>query len=220
MVVLAVVLLAIWVTLAFTKLHALVFVLIVMAVGLAARQVTRLAAARRPKPSLLRQAISEQLTPDALTKRRMMIGTYGSAAVAPAAFQVAKQEGAALVVCFIRQVALSYKYEGGKKPDIDTDLAAQRTFARFLDIGHSAGVPVIPVYDTGPDAAELMAEAAAIYGVERVLIGTSRKGALYHLIKGYFQQSLEALLPPDVPVQVMAPDAAAEADAVGAHPIR
>ena len=71
-----------------------------------------------------------------------------------------------LVVCFIRQVSLSYKYESEQKLGLDTDLAAQRTFARF----------VIPVYDTGPDAAEVMAESAAMHGVSRVLIGTSRKG--------------------------------------------
>ena len=70
------------------------------------------------------------------------------------------------------------------------------------------GVPVMPVYDTGPDAALLIAENAAIYGCEKVFIGTSRQGALYHLIKGTFQRRLEALLPPEVPVEVIAPEEA------------
>ena len=105
-----------------------------------------------------------------------------------------------LVVCFIRQVNLSYKYEGEQKLTIDTDPAALRTFSRFLEAGHAAEVPVLPVYDTGTDAAELIAENAAIYGCDRVLIGTSRQGALYHLIKGHFQRRLEALLPPEIPV--------------------
>jgi hypothetical protein len=81
-----------------------------------------------------------------------------------------------LVVCFIRQVSLSYKYESEQKLGLDTDRAAQRTLARFLEFGHDNGVSVIPVYDTGPDAAEVMAESAAMHGVSRVLIGTSRKG--------------------------------------------
>ena len=63
----------------------------------------------------------------------------------------------------------------------------------------------MPIYDTGPDAAELMAENAAMYGCEQVLIGTSRQGALYHLIKGHFQGRLESLLPPEIPVHVLAP---------------
>ena len=120
--------------------------------------------------------------------------------------ETARRDDAALVVCFIRSVALSFKYEGERKLGIDTDLAAQKTFARFLDLAHDAGVPIIPVYDTGPDAAVLIAENAAIYGCERVLIGTSRKGMLYHLVKGHFQRHLESLLPPDVPVHVLSPE--------------
>jgi nucleotide-binding universal stress UspA family protein len=216
MVVLGVVLLAIWVTLAFTKPHALVFVLVVMAIGLSARYVTKHVAARRPKPTLLRQAVLEQLTPDAFARRKLLVGTYGSVGLAQAALRAAAEAGAALVVCFIRQVSLSYKYEAERPAGVDSDLAAQRTFARFLDMGHEAGVPVIPVYDAGPDAAELIAEHAAVYGCERVLIGTSRKGPLYHLIKGDFQQRLESLLPPDVGVEVMSPDAAADASTAAA----
>ena len=205
MLALGVLLVAIWITLAFTKLHALVFVCVVLVIGLMLRQVTRAAARRRPKPSLLRRAIMEQLEPQALVKRRVLLGTYGSEALAHTAIEVAKQLDAALVVCFIRQVSLSYKVEAEQQLTIDTDLAALKTFSRFLELGHDAGVPVIPVYDTGPDAAVLMAENAAAYACERVLIGTSRQGALYHLIKGHFQRRLEALLPPDIPVQVIAP---------------
>jgi amino acid transporter len=203
MVLLGVVLLAIWITLAFTKLHALVFVCIVLAVGLSARQANKWMGQRKaPKPSLLRQAIAEQLTQEALTGPKVLLGTYGSDALARPAIEEAKKNNEVLVVCFIREVALS-GFEGNLLT-IDTDLAALRVFAKFLDIGHELGVPILPVYDTGGDAAELMAENAAIYGCDKVLIGTSRHGALYHLFKGKFQQRLEALLPEDIPVQVIA----------------
>jgi hypothetical protein len=206
---LGILLLLIWVTLAFTKLHALAFVTIVMAVGLIARAVTKWYARRGgEKPSLLRQAILEQLSPEVAAGRKFLLGTYGSDALARAALRRCKEEHATLVVCFIRQVSLSYKYGLDRPLSIDTDLAAQKTFAKFLDMGHQMGVPVMPVYDTGQDAALLMAEAAAIYGCEKIFIGTSRQGALYHLIKGHFQQRLEALIPPDIAVEVLAPEAA------------
>ena len=213
MMMLGFVLLAIWVTLAFTKLHALIFVTVVMIIGLVARQITKYLATRKgERPSLLRQAIMEQLEPADLSKRRVLLGTYGSDVLAPAALAEAKRNDAALVVCFIRQVSLSYKYDEGSFT-LDTDIAALKTFARFLDMGHDIDVPVIPVYDTGSDAAVLLAENAATFGCERVLIGTSRQGALYHLIKGHFQTRLEALLPPDIPVQVIAPTAPPPAQA-------
>ena len=204
---LGVLLMLIWVTLAFTKLHALAFVTIVMAVGLAARALTKWYATRQgERPSLLRQAIMEQLSPDAAVSRKFLLGTYGSDALARAALRRCRETGASLVVCFIRQVSLSYHYGLDRPLSIDSDLAAQKTFAKFLDMGHEMGVAVLPVYDTGPDAALLMAENAAIYGCEKVFIGTSRQGALYHLIKGHFQQRLEALLPPELPVEVIAPE--------------
>lgn len=205
MLILGIILLAIWVTLAFVKHEALIFVCIVMAVGLAARQLTKWLATRKgPQPSLLKRAIVEQFPVDAMIMPKVMVGTYGSDALAPAAFAEAKAQAAALVVCFIRQVSLSYKYD--RALTIDSDLAAQRTFARYLDLGHQYGVPVLPIYDMGSDAAELMAENAAVYGVHRLLIGTSRNGALYHMIKGHFQGRLEALLPPDMKVEVIGAD--------------
>jgi amino acid transporter len=204
MMMLGFILLTIWVTLACTKLHALLFVTIVMLVGLSARRATRWWAARQGiKPSLLRQAIIEQLPPEALRRPKLLVGTYGSDAIAPAAFREASHAQATLVVCFIREVQLSYKHESQQKLTLETDVAAQRAFARYLELGHDAAVPVLPVYDTGPDAAVLMAENAALHACQKVLIGTSRRGAIHKIIKGSFQRKLEALLPRDVPVQVV-----------------
>ncbi|WP_428940043.1 APC family permease [Fontivita pretiosa] len=202
------VLLAIWATLAITKLHALAFVAIVMVVGLTARSATRWLARRAgAKPTLLEQAVREQLPADVWTRTKLLVGTYGSEALAPAALLEARNAGAVLVVCFIREVHLSYKYGSEPKLTLQTDVAAQRTFSRYLELAHAAGVPVLPVYDTGEDAAELLAENAAIYGCARVLIGTSRRGAVYHLIKGHFQRRLESLLPAEIAVQVILPAA-------------
>jgi amino acid transporter len=210
MVLLGMVLLAIWISLAFTKLHALLFVITVMVIGLTARALTKWLADRKgPRVSLLRQAISEQLTPEAMMKPKILLGTYGSEVLAPAALAEAKKTGSTLVVCFIRQVNLSYKYDE-KRLTIDSDLAALRTFSRILDAGHELGVSVLPIYDTGPDAAELIAENAAIYGCGEVLIGSSRQGVLYHLIKGTFQRRLESILPPEIPVKVLVPAPATE----------
>ncbi len=207
MALLGVLLLAIWVTLAFTKLHALAFVGIVMVVGLAARYATRAMQHRKgPKPSLLRQAIMEQITSEAMAKPKVLIGTYGSDLLASAALRQARERDATLVVCFVRQVTLSLFYDDGRRLTIDTDLAALKTFSKFLEMGHERGVTVLPVYEAGSDAAIAIAETAALYGCEKVFLGTSRQGALYHLIKGHFQRRLESLLPPDVKVEVLAPE--------------
>ncbi len=176
---------------------------IVLAVGLSLRQLTRYTAKRRPKPSLLRRAIIEQLTPEALARPRILLATAGSAAMADAAVELAAAEEAALVVCFIREVALNYKVALESRFTLDNDPAAQAMFADFLEKGHGLGVPIIPMYDTGTNAAEQLAELAAMNGVDRVLIGSSRRGALHHIIKGSFQRRIESLLPPEIHVQVL-----------------
>ena len=203
MLILGIVLLAIWVTLAFVKKEALLFVVIVMVVGLSGRALTKYLSQRKgPILSLLRTAVLEQLTPAAMEKPKLMLATYGSGALASGAFEVAKRENCTLVVCFIREVMLSIKYEN-EQLNIDSDLAAQKTFAHFLELGHQSGVAVLPIYDMGANAAELIAENAAIYGCSKVLIGSSRHGAIYHWVKGTFQKRLELVLPPEIPVEVM-----------------
>ncbi len=202
MVLLGVVLLSIWVTLAYVKQEALLFVCVVMVVGLVARALNKKLAVRKgPRPSLLRQAIMQQLGAGALNQSRILVGTYGSCALAERALARAKRAQATLVVCFIRSVRLRYSLD--RQLTMDTDIAALKTFAKFLDLAHGMGVPVLPIYDSGDNAAELLAEAAALTGCDRILIGTSRQGALYHLIKGHFQQQLEELLPPEIAVEVL-----------------
>lgn len=202
MILLGLLLLAIWITLACTKLSALRFVVIVVGTGLLARWATKWWAGRRgPRPSLLRQAIIEQLTPDAMARPKILVGTYGSDALATAAVQEASSRNASLIVCFVRQVSLSYKWD--EKMTMDTDLAAQKVFARYLQFGHEYQVPIIPVYDMGPDSAELMAEHAAVAGADEVIIGTSRRGKLHQVIRGSFQRQLESLLPREIRVHVV-----------------
>ena len=203
MALLAMLLIGIWVTLATTKIHALIFVTIVLAVGLILRRATQFHQARRPKPSLLRQSIVEQLSPDAMARPKILLATAGSDDLAEPALEIAKRENAALVVSFVRDVALNYRINAENVLALENDRAAQELFTDFLEHGHRAGVPIIPMYDTGNDAPVLIAEGAAINGVSKVLIGSSRRGALHTLIKGSFQRRLESLLPPDVPVQVI-----------------
>jgi len=211
MMLLGVVLLCMWVTLAYVKRQALVFVSIVMVIGLAARQLNKMLATRKgPRPSLLRQAIMHQLGGGALDRPRILVGTYGSDALARPAMTEARKSGATLVVCFVRSVRLSYNWR--RRLSMDSDIAALRVFARFLELGHEMGVPILPIYDSGDDATELLAEAAAVNGCDRILIGSSRKGAIYHFIKGDFQLRLEKLLPPEIRVEVLQSSGSTEAD--------
>ena len=130
MMVLGIVLLIIWVTLAFVKHEALIFVCIVMVVGLVARQLSRWLG-KRKGPS---RACFARRSWSSYRQRRCSSRRFCSARTARTRWRgrrcaVAKESDATLVVCFIRQVNLSYKYESDQKLTIETDLAALKAFA-------------------------------------------------------------------------------------------
>jgi nucleotide-binding universal stress UspA family protein len=196
---------SIWVTIAYDKTSATKFLGIVLVIGFGLRFATKYFAGRREKPSLLRQAIMDQLPPEALARPRIMVATAGSATLADTACEIAAHDDSALVVAFVREVALNYKMEAAVRTTLDTDPAAQALYVDYLEAGHKYGVPIIPAYDSGMNAAETIAELAALNGASKLIIGTSRRGALHQLIKGSFQKKIEDLLGDDVPVQVVAP---------------
>lgn len=204
------VLILILVTLCNEKRLGLAFVLCVMVIGLVLRQLTKKFGERdREKPSLLRQAIVEQLDDGAVGKPKVLIGTYGSTSLADQALSYCRQHDAALVVCFVRELSLNHRFDSVQgRLTIDTDPVALKTFSVFLAKGHEQGVPIVPAYDTGNDAATAMAETAALYGCDRILIGSSRKGTLHRLVKGTFQMRIEALLPSEIAVDVLQPQMA------------
>ena len=196
-------LVAIWITLATTKLHALIFVSIVMVLGLTARFITRRMGGPAAAPgTLLRRAILEQITAEALTGRKVLLATAGSAHMAEPALAYAKTIGASLVVAFVREVNLA-REAGSTMMTLDQDPTAQTMFGEFLVAGHKHGVTIIPMYDVGSDPAEQLAEAAAMEGVDEVLLGSSRRGLVHRMIKGSLQRRLETLLPREIRVHVL-----------------
>ncbi len=200
---LALLLVAIFITLAATRVYALVFIAIVVSIGLLTRWANQYVTSRKPKLSLFRQAIVDQITPDAWNRPRLLVATAGSSNLAEKAIQHAREQGATLVVSFVREVSLNFTAGVGERMNIDTDPAAQAMFVDFLELGAKNGVPIVPTYDVGPDAATLIAEAAAMNAVQEVLIGTSRRGRLHRIIRGSFQRKLESLLPPEITVRVI-----------------
>lgn len=200
---LGLILITIWITLATTKLHALIFVTVVLAAGLTARWITKRFAAQSTRADLLHEAVTHQLSPKVLAMPRVMLATAGGTHLVESALKYSRQQGAALVVAFIREVSLTPAGPSDDKMTIENDTAAQTLFAEALHAGSQSGVPVIPAYDAGHNPVELLAEQAAVWGVHEILIGSTRRSALHKLIKGSFQRKLESLLPPEIQVRVL-----------------
>jgi len=57
-------------------------------------------------------------------------------------------------------------------------------------MAHDLGVPVIPNYDTGPDAVELMAETAAMMGCDRLADRHQPAGRAVSLVQGFIPATI------------------------------
>jgi amino acid transporter len=58
-----------------------------------------------------------------------------------------------------------------------------------------AGVELVPIWTVSHSASEAIARAAATLGVDGVMVGVSRRSALYHLLRGHVVKGLASRLP-------------------------
>jgi len=204
MAMLGLLLLCIWITVGLTKLHALIFAGIVMILGLSARSLSWWWKTRRgTTEDPLKDAVARQPAKIDPAKPKLIVVTYGSLHFARQAMERACSEDAALVVCFLRDVALSYKYGGSGWFTIDTDMAARKTFAKYLELGFEMKVPVIPTYHAGHHTAEMLAKLVESTHSKIILLDPISKGRLRTFRRRRGRARLKAILPGDVKVEIL-----------------
>ncbi len=72
-----------------------------------------------------------------------------------------------------------------------------RTLRHAVLQSRGKGVEVIPIWTVSHNAAEAIAEAAKSLDVSSVMIGASRRSALYHMLRGHVLKGLTKKLPRD-----------------------
>jgi nucleotide-binding universal stress UspA family protein len=75
------------------------------------------------------------------------------------------------------------------------DAEGIETLSGAVDIGEEAGVTVVPVWTISYSAAEGIARAARDLRVDTVMMGVSRRNAIYHLLRGHVVNGLVRQLP-------------------------
>jgi nucleotide-binding universal stress UspA family protein len=87
---------------------------------------------------------------------------------------------------------------------LNNDKEAQGIFAGAKKVCDEAGVPMIPLYGVYDSPAELILDHAATLGAEAVLMGVSRRGALWKTLKGDVLQEVINFLPKSIPLLIHA----------------
>jgi amino acid transporter len=79
---------------------------------------------------------------------------------------------------------------------------AREVLASAVEYFHRADIVAIPIWRMAHDAGASVAGAARRLGVEAVLVGTSQRSAIWHLLRGNVLRSLVAQLPRDCRVWI------------------
>lgn len=191
----AVLMFLIEISIAFNKHEAAIFVLIILTVGLGARQYARKRLLTQPLP-----AEAQALQPQPTKKRRRtsipeakyLLAMKGlNERLLKFAVEEAKQRGALLFVLRVKEIAV------GTLParlEVQTNGTEERIEQVCLEAGIDFQLISIPSYDVG----YTIAEQAATFGVDRVILGATKRSVLENMLRGNVIRTLSSLLPEDV----------------------
>jgi nucleotide-binding universal stress UspA family protein/L-asparagine transporter-like permease len=185
------VLVAIWVTIALSKLSALLFVLIVLGVGLVMREMTRrhgrahpvIQAPAPPAPSFSSSSASSFLG------QSILVAARGWTPALQFALEEARVRGASLLVLYIREVSV-FIDTGARWQD---DPYARDMFTRLES--EAKGMRLNKLYSVSDSPADTIIDIAATFGVDTVVLGGSRRATLVNLLKGNVVAQVAANLP-------------------------
>lgn len=232
MLILAVLMIAIWVTIAYEKPRALVFAGTIVGVGLAARWVTRnyakigqwmlspsgfplevplepavatVPASASSAPTATEKCHAESLLmklPQPTPAKRVMVASRGNPKLLRFACEYARSQHAELWVIFVRYIAVDVG--PARASDLAADNEAQWLNQQAEQLAAEFGIPWRFVYATTADVAETILDIAATHSVDVLILGASRRGMLWKVMKGDVIQKVAELLPESINLLIQA----------------
>lgn len=182
------------ISIAFGKPKATLFAGIVLAIGLAARQVAKLRkAARAPQatPMLELGTHRTRVRHPAPGMRFLVAMKDRSDRLLRFAIEEAQARKALLIVLRVKEIAISALPE---RLELRLDAADEWIEDQCLNADIDYQIICIPSNEAG----YTIAEQAAILGAERVILGTTRRSLLEKVLKGNVLRSVGSLLPEEV----------------------
>jgi nucleotide-binding universal stress UspA family protein len=186
------VLAAVWITIALSKLYALLFVAIVLGLGLALREVTtrhRLAAPTATKLATVVPVTPAIGAPPEFLGQFILVAARGWTPALQFALEESRVRGAQLLVLYVREVAVNIDMGSNWQDDPD----ARVLFTRLET--EARGLKVNKLYSVSDSPPDTIIDIAATFGVDSVVLGGSRRATLVNLLKGNVVARVAANLP-------------------------
>ncbi len=130
-------------------------------------------------------------------KFRIMVPTQGNPRLIDFAMQECKTRQAELQILFIRLLAVT-PMGPTAIPTLAEDAEAQALFDRVRAQAKEAGVPLRLLYGVASDIPDAILDMAVTHGADLLLMGVTRRGALWKVMKGDIIQAVAEQLPEQV----------------------
>jgi nucleotide-binding universal stress UspA family protein len=185
---------AIWVTIALSKLYALLFVVIVLAVGLAIREHTHRQRRHAAQPTTLPAPVPGAAAGPAADRapflgQSILAAARGWTPALQFALEESRVRGAHLLVLYVREVAVNIDMSSNWQDDPDARVLFNRLESE------ATGLKVNKLYSVSDSPADTIIDIAATFGVDTVVLGGSRRATLVNLLKGNVVARVAAHLP-------------------------
>ena len=198
----ALLMVAIWVTIAVTKPQAFLFAAILAGVGLFLREAAqRRGGEKVEEERIVPLGVKEEAKQDlAEDGGRILVAAHGMTASAKFALQEAKLRGARVYFLFVREVKVAAEVVGR----LENDAKALEVMGEMKKAAATDKVALTPVYCTANKASDMIVELAATLGADLVILGGTRRGVLVNLLRGDTVREVSSQLPDEIPLLVVA----------------
>ncbi len=199
---------AVWITIAYEKPHALMFAMSILAVGLVTRYLVQHRAQVREWAMTelgyhklpAEPAIAEMEWKPAAAPKRMLVATPGRLAVFRFALNEAKEHNLELDVLFVRHLAVPVL--GPTQLDVKADPAARKFFDVVAQESQTAGVTVHQSYLVARNVAREIVEFAVERKANVLVLPPRRHSRIWRAVKGDVIKKVTHRLPKDIQLLV------------------
>ncbi|MBX6313837.1 MAG: amino acid permease [Isosphaeraceae bacterium] len=144
------------------------------------------------------------LQPGAYTpKERIMVATQGNPRLIDFALKECKSRQAELQILFIRHLAVT-PMGPTPIPTLAEDEQARTLFDQLRQQAKEAGVPLRLLYGVARDIPDAILDMAVTHGADTLVLGTTRRGALWRAMKGDVIQGVAEHLPEGIDLLIHA----------------
>jgi nucleotide-binding universal stress UspA family protein len=177
-----------------SKFYALLFVIIILGVGLALRELTLRHQRAAPAAAVTAPATVVPVTPavglpPVFLGQFILVAARGWTPALQFALEESRVRGAQLLVLYIREVAVNIDMGSNWQDDPD----AKVLFTRLET--EAVSLKLNKLYSVSDSPADTIIDIAATFGVDSVVLGGSRRATLVNLLKGNVVARVAASLP-------------------------